>query len=136
MAKDLTYNNLIRSGSMGTSDNHVPSCAVVASSIASVSITTASITSVSIGQESVNTSTITTATIDFVNIGESTINTASISTASINTVTINNDIRYVNLVDVATETSSGVTGQVVFGTSSIFVCTATDTWKKVDYGSW
>lgn len=67
----------------------------------------------------------TTASIDIATITESTTITATIT-----------DLKTVNLADVATETSSGVTGQVVFGTSSIFVCTETDTWKKIDYGSW
>lgn len=71
------------------------------------------------------TITVSNAIIESSTVTESTTNTATIT-----------DLRTVNLVDVATETSSGITNQIVFGTSSIFVCTATDTWKKVNYDSW
>ena len=55
------------------------------------------------------------------------------STQSFDTLTLAKGLVSSNQVDVATLTSSGTTGMVVFGTTSIFVCTATDTWKKVDY---
>lgn len=85
---------------------------------------------------STNTSvSFTTASIDVASITTANIETANITESSINTATIT-DLKTVTLVDVATETSSGITGQVIFGTSSIFVCSGTDTWKKIDYGSW
>ena len=57
------------------------------------------------------------------------------SSVSMVTATITKSLSYTNQVDVSTPTSSGVTGQIVFGTSSIFVCTATNTWIKADL-SW
>jgi hypothetical protein len=63
----------------------------------------------------------------------STVTVSLESQQSFDTLTLAKGLVYSNQVDVATLTSSGTTGMVVFGTTSIFVCTGTDTWKKVDY---
>lgn len=36
----------------------------------------------------------------------------------------------------ATPTSSGTTGQVAKDNSYLYICTATNTWKRIAWGAW
>lgn len=109
---------------------------VTASSVfGTLSATLATLTTANTGNFTANTASSTVSTVKTSNITTANIATANITNSSIITATIT-DLRTVNIADVASATATGITGQIVFGTSSIYWCIGTDTWIKVNTDSW
>jgi hypothetical protein len=66
-----------------------------------------------------------------------TINTGSITNVSISNATLSNaSITLANVAAPATAANSGTIGTVVFDSDYVYVCVATNTWKRANLNSW
>jgi uncharacterized protein YjbI with pentapeptide repeats len=71
-----------------------------------------------------------------------TINTGSITNVSISNATLSNatlsnaSITLANVAAPATAANTGTIGTVVFDSNYVYVCVATNTWKRANLNSW
>lgn len=66
-----------------------------------------------------------------------TINTGSITNVTVSNATLSNaSITLANVAVPETAANSGTVGTVVFDSDYVYVCVATNTWKRANLNSW
>ena len=130
---DTAYSNAVTVSGTNSDTAYTNAIAIAANAdnITSGTLTTSLLPATANVSTAVNVGANVNLTVSSINVGNSTVNTVANST-SLNTTKI-----FLSTSDApSSNTDTGTLGEIRIDTNYIYVCVATDTWKRVELSNW